>query len=232
MEEMTGVFRSAAFGGFNKEDVLKFIEMQKKTEAELRKSVESLNAVVKDLSEKLENETAEKNTANARLSDNKEAKEALSALAVKSAEYKALENKFNALIEEKIAVSEREALLAEKTEELTREIERIKGEKAVVPPQEDSKSVESQVGSAIVDARRFADQIVAEAKKTAEEINEKTLNTMDEIVKQALVLDSRFKFCEQKCNDFFRETAEEITAMTDEILNLKSGLLNNMNSAE
>ena len=60
MDDMTGVFKTAAFGGFNKDDVLNFIEMQKKVEADLRASVTALDTQLRELTQQYQTLTAEK----------------------------------------------------------------------------------------------------------------------------------------------------------------------------
>lgn len=248
MDNSAKGFKTAAFGGFNKEDVLKFIEEQKKTEAELRKSVNELTAKINELNESLENSNIEKNIVTAKLLENKDAKEAASALAIKEAEYKALENRYNALaaandvlsaenedsiktvakldaqiVDYKNTVSELNAR-NEELEAIVKEANSNDNLNTSAVSLDTRTGIELQVGAAFVDARRFADQIIAEAENAAGDINEKTVSAIEIAEKKIEIITSELELCAQKCAIFFNEVSAEISAVKSEMGDVKTNI--------
>lgn len=208
MDDMTGVFKTSAFGGFNKEDVLNFITAQKRTEADLRSAVESLDKQLRTLSDRLEKVSAERDEARKAAADGASAREIQSALSIKEAEYAALEKrceraeKLNRELESDIA-SLRVQLAAEKNQN--------------APAPQPPKSLESEVGTALVDARRFADQMVEEARQSAAQIREKTLDFITRAVKKTDIIAAELQLCSEKCGRVFDEMRGDISSLRQDL---------------
>ena len=162
------VLRAVTFGGFNRADVLDFIEKQKKVEADLKKKIEELegrfasegSGAAPQTDEALQAELAAAKEKIASLENEAKALRGAAAAAVPAAEgaegekiaelaaaVSAAEKEKAALAE---AVAEKDAKIAELTAKLN----------APAAP----GSPEAQIGAVLLEARRCADEMIAAAK--------------------------------------------------------------------
>ena len=214
MDDMTGVFKTAAFGGFQKDDVLHFIEMQKQTEADLRAAVAEMDGRLRDLTERCRVLTEEKNAMKNELEENRGAREAASSFAIRDAEYRALEAKFHSL-------EEQNRKTQEENEQLRRSLEQAE-QSGKPSPQETmpEMSLEEKVGSAFVDARRFADQLVSEARQTATDANAVTARFVADTEKKAQLLSAELRLCAEKCENLFSGVEADVERLRTALKNV------------
>ena len=111
--ENKAILRSVTFGGFNKADVMDFVEKQKQTEAQLRMQINDLTAKLTEAQRQTEALTAQIDAEEAE-KYRQEAQEKASALTLCEARLKSLQERFDALSEENSrlhndSVSERDA---------------------------------------------------------------------------------------------------------------------------
>lgn len=221
MDDMTGVFKTAAFGGFNKDDVLNFIEMQKKIEADLRASVTALDTQLRELTQQYQTLVAAKNAAEEELKENRDAREAAAALSIKEAEYQALAQKYQQLSAQSDGAAEENRRLREHIAELEKALSDAQQPHEQPEPKAEpaGESLEARVGSAFVDARRFADQIVEEAKKSASAVNEQTRSCITSADKKAQLLSAELNLCMEKCMDMFRGIDADVQRLKNAMKN-------------
>ena len=218
MDDMTGVFKTAAFGGFQKDDVLNFIEMQKRTEADLRASVTELDSRLRELTERCRILEEEKKSISRELDENRDAREAASSLAIRNAEYQALEAKFRTLQEQNQSI-------AEENDSLRRALEEAKTAPQSAPRESaGDKSMEERVGSALVDARRFADQVMEEARRTAADANARPVRFAEDTEKKVQMLSAELRLCAEKCENLFAGVAADIERLRDSLRHMTGGI--------
>lgn len=215
MENMMGVFRTSTFGGFNKTDVLNYMNDQKRIEATLRSSLNALDQQLRTLSEQLKKVKEQRDAAREELAkDSGSAQETKSALAIRETEY--------AVLEKRCEHAERKNQeLKDEIEHLHQRIAELEGEKAPVSVSE--KSTETDIGTVMVDARRFADQMINEAKQNAAKITEKTRDFAEGSMRKTDIILAELQLCSEKMDKFFKEINHDMdllrkdlkTAMTD-----------------
>lgn len=138
------IMRTKLFGGFDKKDVLSYVEELKKQVEELKKDVlekdgriDELNSQVSELSQECEK------------------------ISVLSSELEAKEN-------EVAELTDKNAQLSETVESLTKVSAEYEGAKQKLEAsQQQIKSEQARLGAAFLDARRYSDEIVAAANEKA-----------------------------------------------------------------
>lgn len=164
------VFKTSAFG-FNKDDVMNYINIQKAEEARLLKKIDELKNPAPQ----------EENTDN--IDNSQELAEAESHISALRQEKREIEEEKN-LLSQKLQISEK--VMLEKDEEISALRVQLDGymraanqASSEIKPdsiyadkdQEHIKDLESQLGSAIIDARRYSDRLVSEAKSKSAKIS-------------------------------------------------------------
>ncbi len=153
------ILRTAVFGGFKREDVIRYVEQLKEEISDLSEELRDKTEQIKALQEKADTLSAECEKA-------KETKEML-AEAVAALETANTEN--DRLQAENGALSERLSAVDRERETLDQKAQEI-------------KASEAQLGVAFLDARKYADEIVTAANQKA---GETQTEASDSIAKQA-----------------------------------------------
>ncbi len=169
------IFKKKAFGGYDKDSVLSYVNsllndktrLEKLTEEQTRKAA-SLTARVRELEERTG-----------------EADRLTEALTAREGELAALQARLD---EAEAALREKEAELAElRNNPDAGEIEALRAENEALHKEcEHNRDLERQVGAAMLDARVRSDELIAEAKQRAEEA---TRSVYDSIGDTALKID-------------------------------------------
>ncbi|NLX78463.1 MAG: hypothetical protein GXY95_01075 [Clostridiales bacterium] len=172
------IFRRAFMGGFNREDVLRYIEELKLNESLLmRKFKEKEEEFSRTL---LEKEVQFKD-----------------ALAAKDRELSEANEKISRL-QSDIAIA-------------LKECERLKAES------DKKEAIAQQLGNAIIDARKYSDQLIERSKQEANRIDEATAKTVDTVSQKIDEL-------ELDINKTARQFATAFNALLDELEELKNSL--------
>ncbi|HOL78509.1 MAG TPA: hypothetical protein PLA10_00605 [Clostridiales bacterium] len=172
------IFRRAFMGGFNREDVLRYIEELKLNESLLmRKFKEKEEEFSRTL---LEKEVQFKD-----------------ALAAKDRELSEANEKISRL-QSDIAIA-------------LKECERLKAES------DKKEAIAQQLGNAIIDARKYSDQLIERSKQEAKRIDEATAKTVDTVSQKIDEL-------ELDINKTARQFATAFNALLDELEELKNSL--------
>lgn len=153
------ILRTSVFGGFKKEDVLKYVEELKAEISTLTEEIKEKANTLSDLSDRvdaLSAECEEGKVAQEKLSETKE-------------QVIVLETENQQLREDNLALSKRMATLDEEEARLQSKAEEV-------------KASEAQLGAAFLDARKYSDEIVTAANKKA---NETQSEASDSIATQA-----------------------------------------------
>lgn len=172
------IFRRAFMGGFNREDVLRYIEELKLNESLLmRKFKEKEEEFSRTL---LEKEVQFKDAFAAKDRELSEANEKISRL------------------QSDIAIA-------------LKECERLKAES------DKKEAIAQQLGNAIIDARKYSDQLIERSKQEANRIDEATAKTVDTVSQKIDEL-------ELDINKTARQFATAFNALLDELEELKNSL--------
>jgi ABC-type transporter Mla subunit MlaD len=172
------IFRRAFMGGFNREDVLRYIEELKLNESLLmRKFKEKEEEFSRTL---LEKEVQFKDAFAAKDRELSEANEKISRL------------------QSDIAIA-------------LKECERLKAES------DKKEAIAQQLGNAIIDARKYSDQLIERSKQEAKRIDEATAKTVDTVSQKIDEL-------ELDINKTARQFATAFNALLDELEELKNSL--------
>lgn len=193
------IFRSAPFGGFNKEDVLAYInDIKAESDACARRCAQLENEIkdaqeakitaqklLEEKSEELESAAALKDAVCAELDEKNEQLKAIAA-SLASAQNELAETKAENAAADSGALDEKDRLIAE----LELAIRAVKAENAAfadenrqlkentVKPDEEEYA-QTAVGNAIIDARRFADTIIGETEDKIDDISSRARNAVD-----------------------------------------------------
>lgn len=193
MEE--AVFKTTVMGGFNKSEVLAFIDKQdeqfREKEKELLAKIDSLSTGLKNetlRSENLEKQIEElKEELNAEKEKNADALEKLHTIGV---EAKKADEAYTADLESRDAEIQRLKEEAAALRDAKREAEE-KAEKAVAYAEELKDKLElidktkEQIGRALLEAQQAADNIINSANEEAEAIKERARNEAQQLIDEA-----------------------------------------------
>lgn len=138
------ILRTSVFGGFKKDDVLKYVE-------ELKKEISALNEEIKEKAEKLSSLTGKVEELSEACED---ARATEIELAKTKDEVTVLQTENESLRAENLIFAKRMATLDEE-------------EKAIEEKAEQVKLSEAQLGAAFLDARKYSDEIVTAANRKA-----------------------------------------------------------------
>ncbi|HPU66701.1 MAG TPA: hypothetical protein PLK57_01430 [Clostridiales bacterium] len=172
------IFRRAFMGGFNREDVLRYIEELKLNESLLMRKF-------KEKEEELSRTLLEKEV------------QFKDALAAKDRELSEANEKISRL-QSDIAIA-------------LKECERLKAES------DKKEAIAQQLGNAIIDARKYSDQLIERSKQEAKRIDEATAKTVDTVSQKIDEL-------ELDINKTARQFATAFNALLDELEELKNSL--------
>ena len=165
------VFKSKAFGGFDKNEVLDFVNKILDEKAGLEKRLSESNAkfaqvnaelfALKKASEEAENEKAELEAVKAKLAESEAELETKdSAISTLGAQLTEKDNEIESL---KITLSQTAT-----SDEVQAELESLRSEVARLKVEAEKKrDLERQVGAAMLDARIHSEELVEEAKEKA-----------------------------------------------------------------
>lgn len=193
------IFRSAPFGGFNKEDVLAYInDIKSEADACARKcaqlekeiedaQTEKANAqrLLEEKTEELESAAALKDAVCAELDEkNEQLKEIAASLAAAQNELEEVKSEKSCA--DKGMLDEKDKLIAE----LELAIRAVKSENAALAEENrlikesavkanEEEYAQTAVGNAIIDARRFADTIIGETEAKIDDISLKARSASD-----------------------------------------------------
>ena len=151
------LFKTVAFGGFKKDEVMDFIEKILSEKSELEKHFSSLTATINGLEAKISELESD-------LSDKKAIQGDLLEKCERIAELEAFIEEKDELITELT----RRASNSEETEALESEIQLLRAENARLKAEiEKKRDIERQVGAAMLDARAHSEELVEAAKERA-----------------------------------------------------------------
>lgn len=157
--ESERILRTSIFGGFKREDVLKYVEELKTQIADLNAELQEKGAAVQTLTEKVDE---------------------LSAVCEQAKETEKKLDETNAALQSAVAES---ANVQAENEALKRQVSTLDEKKAFLEKKsEEVRASEAQLGAAFLDARKYSDEIVNAANKKASETQ---TEASDNIAKQA-----------------------------------------------
>ena len=165
------VMKTALFGGFKKSDVLNLIEQLQTETADVKESLDVKREEVLELKNKI-NELQDKLDELTNLGDR---------LAEKEKEVEELKEKLEAALLENKQLSEKSVEYDEKSEKLRR--------------------AEKQIGAAYIDARRYSDDLVENAKSKAKDIG---AFASQDIKREATEIESVKKVMEDNVESTFK----------------------------
>lgn len=236
------VFKSKAFGGFDKNEVLDFVNKILDEKAGLEKRLSESNAkfaqvnaelfALKKASEEAENEKAELEAVKAKLAESEAELETKdSAISTLGAQLTEKDNEIESLKSTLSQTATSDEVQAE-LESLRSEVARLKVEA------EKKRDLERQVGAAMLDARIHSEELVEEAKEKA---NAVTKSVYSAIGDTALKIDDLSTGIAEIARSFTKAVEEvelRIKALTGDmsktaqLLISESGVISEANEAE
>ena len=236
------VFKSKAFGGFDKNEVLDFVNKILDEKAGLEKRLSESNAkfaqvnaelfALKKASEEAENEKAELEAVKAKLAESEAELETKdSAISTLGAQLTEKDNEIESLKNTLSQTATSDEVQAE-LESLRSEVARLKVEA------EKKRDLERQVGAAMLDARIHSEELVEEAKEKA---NAVTKSVYSAIGDTALKIDDLSTGIAEIARSFTKAVEEvelRIKALTGDmsktaqLLISESGVISEANEAE
>ena len=190
------VMKTSLFGGFKKSDVLNLIEQLQTETADVKESLDIKREEVLELKNKI-NELQDKLDELSGLGDK---------LAEKEKEIEELTEKLDAAILENKQLSEKSVEYDEKSERLRR--------------------AEKQIGAAYIDARRYSDDLVENAKSKAKDIG---AFASQDIKREATEIESLLKDVDaisKKFNSSIEQLHKDVYALSSKLNSSASNLLN------
>ena len=190
------VMKTSLFGGFKKSDVLNLIEQLQTETADVKESLDIKREEVLELKNKI-NELQDKLNELSGLGDK---------LAEKEKEVEELTEKLEATILENKQLSEKSVEYDEKSERLRR--------------------AEKQIGAAYIDARRYSDDLVENAKSKAKDIG---AFASQDIKREATEIESLLKDVDaisKKFNSSIEQLHKDVYALSSKLNSSASNLLN------
>ena len=190
------VMKTSLFGGFKKSDVLNLIEQLQTETADVKESLDIKREEVLELKNKI-NELQDKLDELSGLGDK---------LAEKEREVEELTEKLEAAILENKQLSEKSVEYDEKSERLRR--------------------AEKQIGAAYIDARRYSDDLVENAKSKAKDIG---AFASQDIKREATEIESLLKDVDaisKKFNSSIEQLHKDVYALSSKLNSSASNLLN------
>lgn len=190
------VMKTSLFGGFKKSDVLNLIEQLQTETADVKESLDIKREEVLELKNKI-NELQDKLDELSGLGDK---------LAEKEKEVEELTEKLEAAILENKQLSEKSVEYDEKSERLRR--------------------AEKQIGAAYIDARRYSDDLVENAKSKAKDIG---AFASQDIKREATEIESLLKDVDaisKKFNSSIEQLHKDVYALSSKLNSSASNLLN------
>ena len=190
------VMKTSLFGGFKKSDVLNLIEQLQAETSDVKESLDIKREEVLELKNKIST-LEEKLDELSSLSDTLQEKEN---------EIASLNEKLEAALLENKQLSERNAEFDEKSEKLRR--------------------AEKQIGAAYIDARRYSDDLVENAKSKAKDIG---AFASQDIKREAAEIESLLKDVDvisRKFNSSIEQLHKDVYALSSKLNSSASNLLN------
>ena len=190
------VMKTSLFGGFKKSDVLNLIEQLQTECADVKESLDIKREEVLDLKNKI-NELQDKLDKLSGLGDK---------LAEKEKEVEELTEKLDAAILENNQLNKKSVEYDEKSEKLRR--------------------AEKQIGAAYIDARRYSDDLVENAKSKAKDIG---AFASQDIKREATEIESLLKDVDaisRKFNSSIEQLHKDVYALSSKLNTSASNLLN------
>lgn len=190
------VMKTSLFGGFKKSDVLNLIEQLQTETADVKESLDIKREEVLELKNKI-NELQDKLDELSGLGDR---------LAEKEKEVEELNEKLEAALLENKQLSEKSVEYDEKSERLRR--------------------AEKQIGAAYIDARRYSDDLVENAKSKAKDIG---AFASQDIKREATEIESLLKDVDaisKKFNSSIEQLHKDVYALSSKLNSSASNLLN------
>ncbi len=190
------IMKTSLFGGFKKSDVLSVIEQLQTETADVKESLDSKREEVLDLKNKIA-ELEDKLDSLSGVSDK---------LAEKEIEIETLKEKLNDAILENKQLNEKSVEYDEKSEKLRR--------------------AEKQIGAAYIDARRYSDDLVENAKSKAKDIG---AFASQDIKREAAEIESLLKDVDtisKKFNLSIEQLHKDVYALSSKLNSSASNLLN------
>ncbi len=154
------MFRTSAFGGFKKDEVMDFIEKVLTEKSSLEKQVATNSSQVSQLNAQISSLESE-------LADMGKLRSDIAELSAKINDYEnAIDDKDTLIKEltERLSEAQMKAIDNSETEELKRENERLQNEL------DKKRDMERQVGAAMLDARVHSEELVEQAKERANSV--------------------------------------------------------------
>lgn len=190
------VMKTSLFGGFKKSDVLNVIEQLQTETADIKESLDIKREEVIELKNKI-NELQDKLDELSAIGDK---------LAEKEKEVEELNNKLDAALLENKQLSEKSVEYDEKSERLRR--------------------AEKQIGAAYIDARRYSDDLVENAKSKAKDIG---AFASQDIKREATEIELLLKDVDaisKKFNSSIEQLHKDVYALSSKLNSSASNLLN------
>ena len=190
------IMKTALFGGFKKSDVLEFIEKLQRETEDVKKSLDSKRTEALELKNKIEE----------------------------------LEDKIEELSKVKDEISEKDAQIKKLSEELEKSLaeNKVLNEKSYEFDEKSEKlrRAEKQIGAAYIDARRYSDDLVENAKSKAKDIG---AFASQDIKREASEIESLLKDVDaisRKFNSSIEQLHKDVYALSSKLNSSASNLLN------
>lgn len=196
MGNESAIMKTALFGGFKKSDVLAFVEQLQSETVEVKEMLDSKREEALDLKNKIDE-------LEAKLEELAKVNEKLTE---KENEVKELSDKLEQALLENKQLSEKTVEFDEKTEKLRR--------------------AEKQIGAAYIDARRYSDDLVENAKSKAKDIGaiasqdiKREANEIETLLKDVDLISRKF-------NSSIEQLHKDVYALSSKLNSSASNLLN------
>ncbi len=190
------IMKTTLFGGFKKSDVLKFVEQLQTESADVKSMLDSKREEALELRNKID-ELEEKIDEFSKLNEQ---------LAEKENEISALNEKLESVLAENKQMSDKIIEYDEKSEKLRR--------------------AEKQIGAAYIDARRYSDDLVDNAKAKAKDIGaiasqdiKREANEIETLLKDVDAISKKF-------NTSIEQLHKDVYALSSKLNSSASNLLN------
>ncbi len=190
------IMKTAIFGGFKKADVLAFVEQLQAESADLKETLDSKREEAKELREKID--------------ELEERLEELSKVSEKLAEKENEVNELTCRLDDALAENKQ---LNEKIVEYNEKTDKL-------------RRAEKQIGAAYIDARRYSDDLVDNAKAKAKDIGaiasqdiKREANEIETLLKDVDLISKKF-------NTSIEQLHKDVYALSSKLNSSASNLLN------
>ncbi|NLA76628.1 MAG: hypothetical protein GX851_02150 [Clostridiales bacterium] len=192
------IFKSAIFGGFKKDAVMSCIDALTAEKVAAARDAEANRAALHAVNLKL-----------------RELEQQLSSLTAENAALAAVKLQFETADAQNSEMSARISALTAENEEKSAKLEAIEAERdALKSDCERLHSVETQLGAAIIDARRYSDQLVDEAKRKAQRVSGDAGAFLEETADKVSLMTSDINNISDSFNRTFAELLTRINTLT------------------